>query len=131
VKEIVLARTVFIVDDDREMARAVKMLFKLLGFEAETFANARAFARRLLDATTLPDLLMLDLNIPQVSGLDVLEWLRKTERFKDVPIIILSSETYPRLVDHVTKAGANAYLFKPVTLEELEKAVSKALAKIS
>ena len=123
-------RTVFIVDDDREMARAVKMLFKLLDFEAETFPNARDFARRLLGAKTLPDLLMLDLNIPQVSGLDVLEWLRKTERFKDIPTIVLSSETYPRLVDHVTKAGADAYLFKPVTIEELEKAVNKALPKL-
>ena len=123
-------RTVFIVDDDREMARAVKMLFKLLDFEAETFPNARDFARRLFGAKTLPDLLMLYLNIPQVSGLDVLEWLRKTERFKDIPTIVLSSETYPRLVDHVTKAGANAYLFKPVTLEELEKAVNKALPKL-
>ncbi|MBI3243697.1 MAG: response regulator [Chloroflexi bacterium] len=123
-------RTVFIVDDDREMARAVKMLFKLLDFEAETFPNARDFARRLLDARSLPDLLMLDLNIPQVSGLDVLEWLRKTERFRDIPTIVLSSETYPRLVDHVTKAGANAYLFKPVTLEELEKAVKKVLPKL-
>ena len=124
-------RTVFIVDDDQEMARAVKMLFKLLDFEATLFPNARDFARHLLAAATLPDLLMLDLNIPQVSGLDVLEWLRKTERFKTVPVIVLSSETYPRLVDHVTRAGANAYLFKPITLEELEKTVKKILAQAS
>ena len=120
-------RTVIIVDDDREMSKAVRMLFKLLGFETQIFTNARDFARYLLTAKTLPDLLMLDLNIPQVSGLDVLEWIRRTERFKHLPVIVLSSETYPRLVEHVTQAGANAYLFKPVTLEDLERTVNQVL----
>jgi DNA-binding response OmpR family regulator len=120
-------RTVIIVDDDKEMSRAVKMLFKLMGFETQIFNNAREFARHLLETKTLPDLLMLDLNIPQVSGLDVLEWIRRTERFKSIPVIILSSETYPRLVDRLREAGANAYLFKPVTLEDLEHTVNQVL----
>jgi len=65
--------------------------------------------------------------MPQVNGMDVVKWIRKSKRFKHLPVIVLSSETHPNLVDDVLDAGANAYLFKPTTLEDLESTLIKVL----
>ena len=116
---------VYIVDDDQEMSRAVRLLFKLLRYEAQTFSRARDLAHHLLAAPALPDLLVLDMNMPDVNGMDVVKWIRGSKRFKEIPMIVLSSETYPDLVNEALTAGANAYLFKPVTLEELEATLKK------
>ena len=121
--------TVYIVDDDQEMAKAVRMFFRLLRYETTLFKHPRELARHLLAADTLPDLLMVDMNMPEVNGMDVVKWIRSSKRFKKLAIIVLSSETHPGLVDDAIAAGASAYLFKPTTLEDLEAALKKVLRR--
>lgn len=119
--------TAILVDDEPQMAKAVQMFFKLLKYQTQYFQNAKEFAQYLLAAPALPDVVMLDMNMPQVSGVDILKWLRGSERFKDLPVIVLSSETQPQFIDSVMAAGANQYLLKPTTLEDLEKALQTVL----
>jgi two-component system chemotaxis response regulator CheY len=119
--------TAILVDDEPQMAKAVQMFFKLLKYQTQYFQNAKEFAQYLLAAPTLPDVVLLDMNMPQVTGLEILKWLRGSERFKDLPVIVLSSETQPQFVDSVIAAGANEYLLKPTTLDDLEKALQKLL----
>lgn len=119
--------TAILVDDEPQMAKAVQMLFKLLQYQTQYYPNAKEFAQYLLAAPTLPDVVILDMNMPQVSGLEVLKWLRTSQRFKELPVIVLSSEIQPQFVDTVLAAGANHYLLKPTTYEDLEKALQKVL----
>ena len=120
--------TAIIVDDEPQMAKAVQLLLKLLDYQTQYFQSPKEFARHLLAANTIPpDVLILDMNMPQVTGLDVLKWLRGTKRFKDLPIIVLSSEIQPQFIDSVVAAGASHYLLKPTTIEDLEKALDKVL----
>ncbi len=121
--------SVFIVDDDQEMAKAVRMLFKLLHYECTLFSHPRDLARHMLASASLPDLLLVDMSMPEVNGMDVVKWIRSSKRFKMLPIIILSSETHPALVDDALEAGANAYLFKPTTLEDLEATLKRVFKK--
>jgi two-component system KDP operon response regulator KdpE len=116
--------TVYIVDDEQEMAKAVRLLFRLLHYESSLFNHPRALARHMLASPTLPDLLIVDMSMPEVNGMDVVRWIRGSKRFKKIPLIVLSSETHPELVEDALATGANAYLFKPVTLEELEVALN-------
>jgi DNA-binding response OmpR family regulator len=113
----------YIVDDQQELANATRLLFKLLHYDAILFAHPRDLARHMLAALALPDLLVVDMSMPEVNGMDVVKWIRRSKRFRAIPILILSAETHPELVKDALKAGANAYLFKPVTLEELEEAL--------
>jgi DNA-binding response OmpR family regulator len=83
----------------------------------------------MLAAAALPDLLVVDMNMPEVNGMDVVKWIRGSKRFQTVPILMLSSETHPELVRAAVEAGANAYLFKPTTLEDLEAALKKVLGR--
>jgi DNA-binding response OmpR family regulator len=121
-------RRVWIVDDDEEMTRAITLMLKMLDCEVMSFRNARSAAQTLLTGKT-PQLLMLDINMPEVSGLDLLEFLRRRPEWKGLPIVILSSESADHTVDQALLLGADAYIMKPATIEELEKAMITALDK--
>lgn len=120
--------SVWIVDDDDEMVHAVGLMLKLLDFSVQSFRSARA-AVEALRTGTRPDALLLDINMPEVSGIDMLEFLRRQEGFKNMPVVMLSSETTDVQVDQAMALGANAFMFKPVSIEELEQALKEVLPR--
>ena len=65
--------------------------------------------------------------MPEVSGLDFLEFLRHRKDFLEIPVVMLSTEAADVVVDKAITLGADAYVTKPVALEELEKAIQKAI----
>lgn len=119
---------VWIVDDDEEMNRAVGLMLKLLDCEVASFFNVRAAAQTLLIGRR-PDLIILDLNMPEVSGLDMVEFLRRRPESRNIPIVMLSSEAADSIIDRALELGADSYIMKPVTIEELEKAMTIAFDK--
>ena len=121
-------RRVWIVDDDEEMNRAIGLMVEMLDCEVTSFHTARLAAQRLLTGKR-PDILILDINMPEVSGLDLLEFLRRRPEWKELPIVILSSETGDSTVDQALRLGADSYVTKPVTIEELEKAMAAAIQR--
>ena len=120
-------RIVWIVDDDEEMSHAVKLMLQLLDCSVTVYRDARSAARQLL-AGGRPDLMVLDINMPEVSGIDLLEFLRMHDELRKIPVVMLSSETTDTQVDEAMGLGADAFVFKPVTIEELEGAIQRALA---
>ena len=121
-------KNIWLVDDDEEMIRAIGLMVKMMDYEVTAFHNARSAAQTLLTGKK-PDLLILDINMPEVSGLDFLEFLRRRPEWMDLPIIMLSSESADSTVDQALQLGADAYVMKPVTIEELEKAMTTAFQK--
>jgi len=121
-------RKVWVVDDDEEMAHAIGLMLKLLDCEVILFPSARSAAQILLTGRA-PELLILDINMPEVSGLDFLEFLRRRREWKDLPVLMLSSEAEENTVDKALQLGADAYLMKPATIEELEKAMETSIHK--
>jgi CheY-like chemotaxis protein len=118
-------KKVWIVDDDEEMIHAVQLMLKLLDCETRYFFSPRPAAEALL-AHECPDLLVLDINMGEVSGIDFLEFIRRRAVWKDLPVIMLSTEASDILVDRALALGADAYVTKPVALDELEEAMNKA-----
>lgn len=116
----------WIVDDDEEMGKAIGLMLKLLGYESRQFLNARQAGKALLQEKKLPQVLILDVNMPEVSGLDFLEFVRSRAHWRTLPVIMLSSETADPMIDRALGLGANAYITKPVLLEELERALQAA-----
>lgn len=121
-------RQVWIVDDDEEMNRAIGLMLKMLDCEVRSFHTARSAAQTLLTGKS-PQILILDLHMPEVSGLDLLEFLRRRPEWRELPIIMLSSESGDLTMDQALKMGADSYITKPVTIEELEKAMATAIQK--
>jgi DNA-binding response OmpR family regulator len=121
-------KQVWVVDDDEEMNEAIGLILKVLDCEVTSFHNARSAAQTLLTGKT-PDLLILDINMPEVSGLDLLEFLRRRHEWKELPIVMLSSETADSTVDKALQLGADAYIMKPATIEDVEKAMEISIHK--
>ena len=121
-------RKTWIVDDDNDMNQAIGLMLKMLDCEVMAFRSARSTVQTLLTGKR-PDLLILDINMPEVSGMDLLEFLRRRNEWKDLPIIMLSSETSDSTIEKALRMGADAYVSKPATIEELEKAMATAMQK--
>ncbi len=121
-------KNIWFVDDDEEMGRAMTLMLKLLDCNVRHFLSARTAAQTLM-AGEKPDLMLLDINMPEVSGLDMLEFLRRRPEWKELPILMLSTEAADVTVDKALSLGADGYVSKPVTIEELEKALKAAFGK--
>lgn len=121
-------KDVWIVDDDEEMGHAIGLMLKLLDYNPKNFMDSRMAAQTLLSGKH-PDLMILDINMPEVTGLDMLEFLRRRKEWKNLPVIMLSSEAADVMVEKAMNLGADAYVMKPVTIEELEKAMAQAFYK--
>ena len=120
-------KTIWYIDDDKEMVQAIALMLKLLDYETKPFFDAREAARALLSGEK-PTLIILDINMPKVSGIEFLSFVREQKRWDAIPILMLSSEASDVQVDEALEIGADGYLTKPVMVDELEDAISKALA---
>jgi two-component system, OmpR family, alkaline phosphatase synthesis response regulator PhoP len=121
-------KQIWIVDDDDEMATAVTLMLKLLDCNARHFLNARLAAKELLDGKC-PDLMLLDISMPEVTGIMMLEFIRRRAEWKNLPVVMLSSEATDVQVDEALALGADAYITKPVSVDELEAAITTVLKK--
>ncbi len=121
-------KQIWIVDDDEEMIRAIRLMLKLLNCEVTSYLSARSAAAAFAKGNQ-PDLLILDINMPEVTGLDMLEFLRRRGDWNDMPIVMLSTEAADVTVDKALALGADGYVSKPVTIEELEKVMNAAFQK--
>jgi len=121
-------RDIWVVDDDEEMSRAISLMLQILDSNVRVFNSVRSAAQTFV-AGKKPDLIILDVNMPEVSGLDMIEFLRRRPESKDLPIVMLSSEATDTIVDKALELGADSYVMKPVSLEELEKAMATAFYK--
>jgi CheY-like chemotaxis protein len=119
-------KTVWFVDDDVEMSHAISLILGLLDYKMRAFQDARSTVHA-LKAGERPDVLILDISMPEVTGVDLLEYIRKRMGFLDLPIVMLSSEATEAQVDQALELGADGFVAKPVTIEELEAAIEKAL----
>jgi DNA-binding response OmpR family regulator len=119
-------KTAWYIDDDQDMIQAISLMMGLLDFEVKPFLNARTAAGEL--QLSQPDLLILDINMPEVSGIDMLEFVRRKPELDQLPIVMLSSEHTDAQVEEALKKGADAYVLKPATMEELEKAIGQAFS---
>jgi CheY-like chemotaxis protein len=103
-------------------------MLKMLDCDVTAYYNVRSAAQSFVLGKK-PDLLILDLNMPEISGLDMIEFLRRRPESKNLPIVMLSSEAADMVVDKALALGADSYVMKPVTIEELEKAMATAFYK--
>ena len=119
---------VWMVDDDADITQAMERMMRLLGYEMRGFSNAGKAGMAILRGER-PALMLIDVNMPEVSGLELLSFIRSRDAWYDVPAIMVSAETADVAVDEAMRRGADAYLFKPSTLGEVKKAVNEALVK--
>ena len=121
-------KQVWLIDDDHHILDAMRVMVKMLGYEPRVFSSARE-AGQLMMTGDVPDLLFLDLNMPEVSGMEFLKFVRSRDVWKTIPILMLTSESSDVSVETAVRLGADGYVFKPVNFEELQIALRTAVEK--
>lgn len=118
---------VLVVDDDPDLQRLVQTLLGRIGVETIVAYSAADAAQILLDPP-LPDLVILDLMLPEVSGLDFLREIRTRAMYNDLPVLVLSAVVEPQAIREALDAGADRYLTKPYLAKNLTTTVQEVMA---
>ncbi len=117
---------ILVVDDFPVIRRILKKILKGLGLtnihEAE---GGRDALRKLREVPV--DLILLDWNMPDISGLEVLKYVRADEKLKRLPVIMVTAELFKEDVISAVQAGVNDYIAKPFTADTLEKKITSVL----
>jgi CheY-like chemotaxis protein len=79
------------------------------------------------DRFTLPDLIVLDLNLPGTDGREVLAAIKHSETLKTIPVVVLSTSSNPKDIEACYKSGCNSYMIKPMNSSELRNSIQMML----
>ncbi|PKM71781.1 MAG: two-component system response regulator [Firmicutes bacterium HGW-Firmicutes-16] len=122
----IISKNILIVDDSPE---AIKVLGNALPkyFKRQVAISGERAIRLLETSEELPDLILLDVVMPDMDGYDVCRYLKKNERFKDIPVIYLSALTDTKDKVKAFKEGGVDYIEKPFQLEEIRARVNTHL----
>jgi two-component system, chemotaxis family, chemotaxis protein CheY len=119
-------KTVLIVDDSATMRRMI--MAALRGVEQISFKEAASGLEAIEQLAVVPaDLVLLDLNMPDIHGLEVLRFMRAHESFKDTPVVVLTTRDDTQSRDSAYRDGATLYLTKPFQPQQLAPEIERLL----
>jgi two-component system chemotaxis response regulator CheY len=107
-----------VVDDSRATRSIISKMLKEMGFQVFEAAHGRE-ALDFLKRTGPTDVLLVDWNMPEMNGYDFLCAVRNTPAYEQVPLMMVTSETEVSQMAKALQAGANEYIMKPFTNEEM------------
>ncbi len=124
-----MPRYALVVDDARVAANTIAQALKLLGYDAQVAYGPRPAIESL--ERRVPDVILLDINMPGMDGVEVCRYLRRDPRTAEVPIVAISSEAQEATIAKARQAGANAFLPKPIDMDALERVLKRVLPQPS
>ncbi len=120
-----LSKTVIIVEDEPDTAEMFAEMVRLIGLQViKSHGGVRAID---LIAEKKPSAVLLDIMMPDVSGLEVLRYIHRDPRLSHIPVIIVSAKGLPSDIKTGLDAGASFYLTKPVSFADLKRALEEAV----
>ena len=122
-----MSQTILVVDDSPTVVKFVSFSLKNSGFKVVTACDGMDAIEKISGLSDGVDLVITDLNMPNLDGYGLIETLRKNEQHRDTPIIILSSEQEEDDRQRGISAGASSYLVKPFKSQVLVNEVAKFL----
>ena len=118
--------TILIIDDDHFFTELVSLDLLLSGYTVQTARDPAEGLRAIVDS--LPDLILLDLDLPYMSGFEVLEALRSDPATRGIPVIMLTAHKDEESHARCHKIGVDGFFTKPVQSDTLIEAIAATLA---
>jgi len=119
-----LNMNILIVDDFATMRRILKNILRQIGFTNILEADTGKAALAELQKQPF-DLILCDWNMPEMSGLELLQNLRSDDGLKDIPFVMVTAEAKKENIMEAVKAGVNSYIVKPFTAETISEKLGK------
>jgi CheY-like chemotaxis protein len=116
-------KTVLVVEDEPDAAELFAEMMRVNGFRVvKMFSSTPAISMIMQEK---PDVVILDVMMPDVSGLEVLRYMRREPELMHIPVIVVSAKSMPSDIKVGMEAGASEYLTKPVGYLDLKQAVER------
>ncbi len=107
-------RRVYIVEEDKSLQNTLKSTLKRNGFDVQVFDSGYPIVSMM---DNWPDLFLIDIELPDINGLEICKWLKSHDSSRNIPVIFLSGDSYLKIL--AASAHADEYIEKPVTRNEL------------
>jgi two-component system, chemotaxis family, sensor histidine kinase and response regulator WspE len=125
IKDKVMGKKVLVVEDHHDTSFLLCRLLKMEGYEVEHAIDGVVGLNAA--ATEHPDLIVTDLQMPRMDGIELIKQIRKSNPIKGIPIIVMSAYGQRRISDAI-EAGADAFVEKPINLDTFLETVKSKLA---
>ncbi|NDW14136.1 response regulator [Alteromonas genovensis] len=109
--------TIHLIDDSATMLMSMEMLLKRAGYTVTKSNSAEAAMKDLQEIT--PKLIITDLNMPGMNGIDLIQTLKQQTKFRFMPMLMLTTESQQSRREEAKRAGATGWLVKPVEPDQL------------
>ncbi|MBK1673879.1 two-component system sensor histidine kinase/response regulator [Ectothiorhodospira shaposhnikovii] len=121
-----MPKTILVVDDSVTMVMSLKTSLQIAGFTVETAHDGQQ-AMDKLKSGVKPDLIITDINMPRMGGIDFIRNARALPGMRFTPILALTTESQQAKRDEAKKLGATGWLLKPVSGADLVKVIKQVL----
>ena len=117
--------TVMVVDDSLTVRKSAER--DITGLGINTVLAKNGLDAQLQLKQDAPDMILLDIEMPQMDGFELLEWVKSTEQLKHIPVVMISSRATEKYINKATELGCSGFLGKPYLLESLVESFNKHL----
>ncbi|OQX84409.1 MAG: two-component system response regulator [Candidatus Latescibacteria bacterium 4484_7] len=121
-------KKILVIEDSRMISQLIKTQLESRGFECETVADGLEGLKTA--KATKPDLIVLDVMLPSMNGFKICRLLKFDRRYRDIPIIMLTTRSDAKDVRLGKSTGADLYMTKPFETEELVANINRLLSKV-
>ena len=120
-------KRILIIEDDADFRELLRIHLSLAGYALEVAEDGVEGGKALLEHA--PDLVVSDVDMPFLSGFELLSLMRAEKETASIPVILLSGSSNDETMSEAMKLGAADFLTKPITLEDLMRAIRVCLSK--
>jgi CheY-like chemotaxis protein len=119
-------KTVVIIEDEPDAAEMLGEMMRVNGFRVvKSYSSGPAIS---MISHEMPDVVILDIMMPDISGLDILRLMQQEPKLAGIPVVVVSAKSMPSDIQIGLDAGASAYLTKPVGFLDLKDTIHKVTA---
>ncbi|MBF0302576.1 MAG: response regulator [Desulfamplus sp.] len=122
--------SILIVDDSMPMRSVIKKTFKAAGYSSSDFHEAGSGMEALEKlANHWIDIVITDFTMPEMNGLEMLMKMKQNDLFKNIPVVVITTEGSREKIDQFMKSGAAGYIKKPFTPEQIRDMITNILGE--
>jgi len=121
--------TIFVVDDEEDTVELARMVLEYEGYHVFSASNGEEAIELLKKTTKKPNLVLLDVLMPKKNGLEVCKWIKNNDRLNTVPVVLFTAKVGKKDRIAGEEAGADAYINKPFSADDLLSLIKMHLEK--
>ena len=121
---------ILVAEDERDIRELINFTLMFAGHTVTQAANGQEAVEVAMSMETRPDLIMMDVRMPKMTGYEACRQIKTVDSLKDVPVVFLSAKGQDEEVQTGMDAGAVAYILKPFAPEDLNRRITEILQQI-